>query len=106
MQITYSAIELPVVTREQVDPSAIRGSVLWLNLDSVDERVVLDRREIYFQHAVSSGLHVAECLYRPAVLLIFQDVEALQQGCAIAKNVEDAASYSSRTAIAAAEPSF
>lgn len=46
MQITYSAIELPVVTREQVDPSAIRGSVLRLYFDSIDERVILDGREI------------------------------------------------------------
>ena len=82
------------------------ASALWLNLDCIDERIVLDRCEIYFQHAVSRGLHMVECLYHPAVLLIFQDVEALQQGCAIAINVEDAASNSSRTAIAAAEPSF
>ena len=78
--------------------------ILRLYLDCIDKWIILDWREIEFQHSVRRGLYAIESDYRGAIFFALQDVEILKQGCAVAVDVEYAAARASRATIADAEP--
>jgi len=68
------------------------GSDLFgLYLDGVDERIILDRHEIEFEHPVGSGLYMIEGHHRSPAGLTLQDVKIFEQRLAIAVDIENAA---------------
>jgi hypothetical protein len=79
-------------------------SILRVDLNSIDQRVVGHGNKRQFQHSVRSRFCVVENENCRAVLLVAKDVELLEQRLAVAIHVKLAAAYAGGATVAAAKP--